>query len=54
MVHNLIVDNVHLRVEMDDFDIDKPNTTRNQIKVIEERSGKHTPFGSVKCPYKHG
>ncbi len=28
MEHNLIVDNVHLMVDMDDFDIDKPNTKK--------------------------
>jgi hypothetical protein len=28
MVHNLIVDNVHLMVDMDDFDIDKLGTEK--------------------------
>ncbi len=30
MEHNLIVDNVHLMVDMDDFDIDKSNTKKNE------------------------
>ncbi len=45
MEHNLIVDNVHLMVDMDDFDIDKSDTKKTKsyfnVSSIEDVNIRH-------------